>query len=374
MNIDKQYIFVDESGNTHLPETPDNGHDYYVIAGLLVPSIGLSTSLTAAQEIVVRHAGNGELKSSNIGNNSDRRRRILREIGAANFRYYCLVVDKNRIWRDSGLRWKPSFYKFLHRMFYGRIKGAFLEMQIIADQYGRTEFMDSFKTYIGQMGSLFETFTFESSETNPFLQLADVVAGSVRRVYSGEDQADIFATVGNTRIPIEEWPPKDAWGEQPPEQSQYDEAIRGISLRAVRDYIERNLGSDDEDALLRAHTFRYLLFRFEEDPQQYVYRSEIISYLRAVTRTEMSEQSLTTKIIADARDSDVIIASTDAGIKIPYDAQDLSNWMSRVESQVAPYLRRVEKARQLIWLASNQQHDIATANRFPALSKYLGIQ
>ena len=372
MNDDRQYVFVDESGSTHIPDTPDIDHDYYVIAGLLIPSAELPTSIASAQEIVFRHAGSGELKSSNIGNNSDRRKRILQEMGDANFRYYCLVVDKNRIWRDSGLRWKPSFYKFLHRMFYSRIKEAFMEMQIIADQYGRSEFMDSFKTYIGQMGSLFETFTFQPSHTTPLLQLADIVAGSVRRVYSGEDQADIFAVTGNRKIPIEEWPPKEAWDEKPPEKSQYDEAIRGIALRAVREYIEKNLGSDKEDDLLRAQAFRYLLFRFEEDPQKYVFRHEIVLHLRAVTKTELSEQTLTTKIIADARDSDVIIASTDAGIKIPYDALDLNNWMARTESQVAPYLRRVDKARKLIWIASNQQHDIVNENSFPWLFKYLG--
>jgi len=367
----EQYIFVDESGDTNLSDVPGENHDYYVITGVIIPASDLTSATTCAQEIVERHAGDGELKSSNIGGRSSRRQQILEEMAVAKFQYYCLVVDKNRIWRDSGLRWKPSFYKFLHRMFYSRIKGAFLEMTIIADDYGRSEFKQSFRKYILELGSLFETFEFKDSRSSPFLQLADVVAGTVRRAYSENDPPEILAKLGCQYPIIEEWPPKEAWGRETPENSQYDEAIRGISLRNIREYVESNLASDEEDAQLRAHAFRYLLARFDLEPEQYVKRAEIVSHIADVLCVNLSEQMLTTKIFADARDNGVILSSTDAGIKIPYNAKDLSDWMQRVESQVAPYLRRVEDARRTILLASNQKYDIAAAAHFPALCKYL---
>ncbi len=59
----------------------------------------------------------------------------------------------------------------------------------------------------------------------------------------------------------------------------FDETITGISLKAAREYVERQLGSDEPDDNLRAHAVRYLLLRFEQNPEEFVYRSEIISYL-----------------------------------------------------------------------------------------------
>jgi hypothetical protein len=145
-------------------------------------------------------------------------------------------------------------------------------------------------------------------------------------------------------------------------------------VRNIRDYVEANLASDEEDAQLRAYAFRYLLARFDIEPEQYVKRAEIVDHITDVLGIKLSEQMLTTKIFADARDNGVILSSTDAGIKIPYSAKDLSDWMLRVESQVAPYLRRVEEARRTILLASNQKHDIAAAAHFPALCRYLNVQ
>lgn len=368
----RQHIFVDESGGTDLPNEESGVGDYYVIAGVIIPADSHAELTRAAEQIVSEHAGTGELKSSSIGGNTDRRRRVLQDIARHKFAFYSLVVNKARIWRDSGLQWRPSFYKFLHRMFYAQIKRAFLEVEILADQHGRSAFMESFKTYISDLGSLFDTFEFASSRANPPLQLADVIAGTIRRVYTGEESREILEILGHPRLPVEEWPPRASWDNDLIETSQFDEAIRGISLRAARSYVESHIGSDDIDDQLRAHAFRYLLIRFEEDPQEYVLRSEVLEYLRSVTRQNMTETTLTSKVFADARDSGVIIASTDAGVKIPYDASDLREWMARTESQVAPYLRRVEEARRIILLASHNQHDIAAATSFPALSRYLG--
>lgn len=364
-------VFVDESGGTNLPFEGQSPRDYYVIAGILFPEAEFPRYSDAAKSIVRNHARDGELKSSSLGSNVARRERVLRDIAENQFPFYCLVVNKARIWRDSGLRWRPSFYKFLHRMFYSQIKGAFVGIQALADQYGRSEFMDSFKSYMEEQATLFDRFEFAPSSDVPLLQIADVVAGSVRRVYMHEDPFELLSILGYPSAPIEEWPPTASWDEDTDLATEFDEAITGIALRAAREYVETHLVSTDEDDLLRAYALRYLLFRFHQNPEEYVLRAEVVAYLQQAIGVSIAEQTLSIKIFADARDKGVIVASTDKGVKIPFGARDLHAWMSRTESQVAPYLRRVEAARRCILIASNNQHDIVDPASFPELSKYL---
>jgi hypothetical protein len=365
-------VFVDESGGTDLPLVGQDSPDFYVIAGIFYPETDHPRCSLAAEAIVRKYAGLGELKSSNLGSKTARRENILRDIAENRLPFYCLVVDKARIWRDSGLRWRPSFYKFLHRMFYSQIRGASLGIRVLADQYGRSEFMESFKRYMDDHATLFDSFEFAPSSQAPLLQIADVLAGTVRRVFMQQDSRELLRILGYPSAPIEEWPPAAAWDKAPDAPTEFDDAITGIALQAARKYVERHLGSDDEDDRLRAHAIRYLLFRFEQDPDEYILRAEITAHLDQATGVSISEQTLSTKVFADARDSDVIMASTDKGVKIPFGARDLRAWMARTESQVVPYLRRVEAARRLILIASNNQHDIVDPANFPALSKYLG--
>jgi SpoVK/Ycf46/Vps4 family AAA+-type ATPase len=80
---------------------------------------------------------------------------------------------------------------------------------------------------------------------------------------------------------------------------------------------------------------------------------------------------VTTNIIASARDEEVIIVSTEKGYKIPHDCKDCLKWTEHVKNQSIPYLQRLEKARNKLLLATNNRFDIADANIFPALSRYL---
>lgn len=367
-----ELVFVDESGGTDLPSEGEGAPDFYVISGLFFPEADLSRYASAADKIVQNYAGLGELKSSNIGSNTTRRASILKDIAECQIPIYCLVVNKDRILRDSGLRFRPSFYKFLHRMFYSQISGAFIGIRVQADQYGRSAFMESFKQYIDDLGTLFNSFEFAPSSEVPLLQLADVVAGTVRRVYLKQDSRELLNILGYPTIPIEEWPPSALRGELPDTNTEFDNAITAIALQAARNYVEKHLDNEGEDDRLRAQAIRYLLYRFEQDPEDYVRRSEITTHLERTTGITMSEQTLSTKVFADARDSDVIVVSTDKGVKIPFGARDLQAWMTRTESQVAPYLRRVEAVRQRVLLASHNQHDIADPAIFPELSRYLG--
>jgi hypothetical protein len=366
-----KHVYVDESGSPHLAEESQDAQDHYVICAIVAEGEKHLSKINSAEKIVNRHACTGELKSSNIGSASSRRKQILTDIFNEKLNAFCLVIDKKRVWRDSGLRFKPSFYKFLHRMFYNRLKSSSLEISVYADEYGHSEFMASFEKYISSETSLLECFQFLRSQETPLIQIADVIAGSVRRIFEGKDHASLMPDHGHKSLVIEEWPPREAAQDELLATQDVDLVVRSISLRNARLYVEKMMLSDDSESILRANAIRYLLWRFEMNPTEYIHRQEIVDHIYGICSTTLNPAQLTTRVFADARDNNVIIASSDGGVKIPFAADDLRRWMSRTESQVAPYLRRAGKARNTILIASDHRHDIASEDAFPELSRYL---
>jgi Protein of unknown function (DUF3800) len=365
-----EHVFVDESGSADLPgadETPD----FYVICGILLPAQDLNNSQQTAQGIVRKHAGLGLLKSSSIGANSERRSRVLEDIGKENFPFYCLLVDKTRVWKDSGLQWKSVFYKFLHRMFYARIKGVFVGINVVADKYGQSHFMESFKKYIEDRSSLFDRFDFRTSQDVPLLQIADVIAGTIRRVYLKEDSVEILEPLGYPSVPIEEWPPTlTPLAPRTAGPHEYDGLVLQLALDAAKKFVEAQIDSENETSRLQAETIRYLLYRLYLNPEEYVYRAEITDHLHERTGTKLNETTFSTTVLAIARDHGVLLASTERGVKIPSRTHDLQEWVTRANAQVVPYLERIEDARNRILLATGNQYDIVDPHTFPDLSKY----
>lgn len=369
-----RYIFVDESGDTTLTEPSTDFLSFYVIATIMVEPNNLKLCEGKAKEIVFMHAGSGELKSSSIGSNIQRRRQILKNIAESGFQYYCLVIDKDKILRESGLRYRPVFYKFLHRIFYSRIQQSYLGLNVTADRHGESRFMKSFENYIYSFSNLFNKFQFRPSKEIPLLQIADVIAGSIRRIYRGDDPSELLDILNYPSFSLEEWPPSFNRFVQPTSNTSSEKnnvLIRQIALNCAKEFIESNLSSLDKTTQLQAEAINYLLRKYFEDSHQYIFRAEIADYLSNISGENISEHVLSTQILAPARDAGVIIASTDRGVKIPYDSNDFREWINRVNSQIVPYLKRLEKARNTILIASNNQFDIVSLSLFPDLFKYI---
>lgn len=365
-----EYIFVDESGNTDI-----NGTAFYVICGVLCPSSAVEEFKESANSIVTKHAGSGELKSSTIGGELNRRKRILTDIAECSFSFYCLVVDKSKVFQDSGLYWKRSFYKFLHRMFYNRIVGSFTEIRVLSDVYGKTDFMTSFKAYIQDKGGLFNNLDFQPSSEVPLLQIADVIGGSVRRVFEKNDPKCTLDIIGYPSAPIELWPPlsSDLSSWTPADISEHDKLVYELSVSSATKFTEANITSPDIEKQIQAEGIRYLLLRFQQNPKEYVFRNEVIEHLKSRFNASLSDQVLSSRVIAPARDAGVILASTEKGVKIAYSAQDLHDWIKRVNSQTVPYLDRVQIARNKLLMASHSNYDIIDPELFPSLVKYFRL-
>ena len=107
------HVFLDEFGNSNLDDSKVGNSTHFIIAAILVPESKVRLLTNSVEEIRERFFQKGEIKSKNVGNNHKRRLLILKELVKLDFNILLLVVDKQKIRKESGLQYKRSFYKFL---------------------------------------------------------------------------------------------------------------------------------------------------------------------------------------------------------------------------------------------------------------------
>lgn len=107
-DFDKQYAFIDEYGNYGFDFTKSGVSTHFIISAIIVDESKLSELEKAVENIRKIYFQSGEMKSSGIGKKHKRREKILSEIATLNFHHYSVVIDKRKIFTDSGLMYKKS--------------------------------------------------------------------------------------------------------------------------------------------------------------------------------------------------------------------------------------------------------------------------
>lgn len=208
----ERFVFVDESGDPDIEISKEGTSDYFVLSAVIVDKDKLENQLEEALLIIDRFFPRGQIKSSKIGGNLPRRQRILEEVAQLSFTHYSQVIDKSLVLSDSGLRYRRSFVKFINRILYENLFESFSDIRVIADQHGTSDFMLGFADYLQRRlpQRLFERSTFEFADSidHPFIQIADLVAGTINRCYRGQDPMDLLQLLRDHTIIIDEWPPR----------------------------------------------------------------------------------------------------------------------------------------------------------------------
>ena len=367
--ISNRIIFIDESGDVTLPKKKD-AKDTYVICSVFIVEEHYDRIKRLADLIIKKHAGTGELKSSTIGNNTERRKNILRDIFQLEIMCYCLIIEKDSIWNDTGLSYKKSFYKFCHKLLYDTIRQTNISFQVVIDYFGSTEFMNGFTRYIDDQSYLFEQTRYAASDKEPLIQIADVIAGTVRRYCMDKEDSSVHQTGGESLI-VDYWPPSNSTlnlvHTDLKDNTDFDVIVRDYCLTQAKSFIEENIDSKDLTTVVAVQTVLYMLREYYINPNKCIYKRSIAEYLHNKGYRRFNERKLFSKL----RDEGLIISSTENGVKIPSGTEDIKNWISRVDSQITPYLRRVDQARKQLLLTSNCKYDIVPLDTHNVLHKAL---
>ncbi|MFC1579550.1 DUF3800 domain-containing protein [Thermodesulfobacteriota bacterium] len=376
--IGSRHVFIDESGDPNLATGSSGVSDYFVLSAVIVDTGKVPEGEASVRKIVDRFFPKGELKSSRIGSNTRRRLQILEAIADLDFKHYSHVIDKTKIFVDSPLRFRRTFVKFINRAMYSRLFESFSDLHVVADKHGTSDFMLGFAEYLKNRipRRLFATssFKFVDSRSNPFIQVADIIAGSILRAYSGRDQIEILRPLRRQTILIDEWPPRVPIPpaiEELPEQEWLDYTVRLNAVRHAGSFIDENSGSRDLELAAQVSAVQYLLYHFRSiDPEDYIPTALMHEHLGQLG-FDLSLRAVRERVIGRLRDQGVIIASARSGIKLPFSVEDLHAYAEMVGSIVVPYLRRLEKARKHYLLATEGSLDIVSRERQPDLNKFL---
>jgi Protein of unknown function (DUF3800) len=377
--------FVDEYGNNSFDFSSQGSH--FIVSAILIDEDKQGDIEAEIEVIRKKYFQKGEMKSSGVGSNDQRRLIILRELIKIDFRIYSIVVDKREL-SGEGFKYKASFYKFLNGIVYNELFKTYPDLKLTVDEFGRNEFMRGFKKYVldNHKPDLFSgsEFYFSGSAKSVLIQLADFISGTLGRCYDETKQSAnsaIFEEIINFKLPNIRFFPESNRTliyDTNHGDSSYDETIANYSVNLARVFIEKKEGKVklSQQEIDQIHCVKLLLLYFRNfDHKKYISAKEIISHLNIGRKEEMQDQYFRTNVVAKLRDVGIIIASNSSGnrkgYKLPSCSEDLYNFINHGNSMIIPMLSRIKRCRDGIKLVTMNKLDILDKEEYKTLKNLL---
>jgi hypothetical protein len=379
--MNTKYAYVDEFGAFGYNFESEGCSTHFIITAIIVDENDISMVKQNVEIIRDKYFHNGEIKSSRIGRDHRKRISILNELKVLPFKIFALVCDKRRIYEQSGLRFKPSFYKFINNLVYQELRTSFSNLVITADEVGENDYLQSFAKYIREREiplSLFDKslFRFDNSKDNLIIQVADIIAGSLAYNYDEHKKEkangnNYISILSSKILMIKEFPQtfENFNIEQNDSNPQYNAQIADICYRKAKFFMETHKGSDELEIKQQLAVLDYLLFRFmNRSPRKYIPTKELINQLCYLGFDRMSIQAFRAKIIAKLRDNEVVISSSPDGYKIPSSEEELEDFINRGKTIILPMLSRLKKCNDIIKLGTSGGIDLFQRAEYQVLA------
>jgi hypothetical protein len=261
----------------------------FIVSAILVDKYAESLLEQAIENVRRKYFQSGEMKSSKVGDNDERRVLILNELCRLNFKVYAVVVDKKKLY-GQGFRYKQSFYKKLHSLVDRELYKLFPNLQVTSDEHGTKEFMEGFIAYINKnhIPDLFNQsgFRFIKSHHSLIIQLADFISGTLGRCFDYNKKSPLKETFIRTLKPnvldIFEWP-----YDRPPltfdsslTGSSHDSVIAELSINLARQFISQKDNSKVPMEIDQTNCLKFLLFYYLQiNSRRFVSTLEIKNHL-----------------------------------------------------------------------------------------------
>lgn len=379
--MDRQLAFLDEFGSFGYSFDEDGVTTHFIVTAIIINQKDLPRIEAELEQVRSRNFQTGEIKSSNVGNNHNRRKRILSELNRIDFYIYSFVIDKRKL-HSTGLQYRDSFYKFLTGLVEKKLFLAYPQLKLTADNIGDKEFMDGFVRYVkkNHIPDLFNysEFGFIDSKSSLLIQLADFITGSIARAFDQTvftDQGEVFIRIIRNRIiDIIEWPrdiePYIYNFDIERQRVELDSIISEQAIILAKSFIRKNHKSKDNEIIDQVNTLKFLLFYFRYvSYSKYVSTFELTKNVEKLTSRKVSEQYFRSRIIAKLRDSGLLIASSSKGYKLPANRNDLFDFINHSNQIIKPLLERMDKCRKHIKLATKNELDLYDEQEYRYLQR-----
>ena len=369
--------FADEFGNNSFDFKTQGSH--FIIATVICKNENLEKVQKDIDALRKKHNfQTGEMKSSGVGPNHSRRKRILEDIAKMDISIYAVIVDKRKL-DGKGFAIKKSFYKYLNNLLYKELYRTFTNIELFVDEHGGNDFMLEFKKYVekNHERNLFSgsEFYIQNSKQSYFIQLADFVAGSLGYIFDqskkSENSQD-FANILEPKISSLNFFPKELSFQELVETNideTFDPQIASVCYNRIQNFIENETGSDQQKTDQINFLKLLLLFQRANAKNRYVSTKEIFSHLNQSRHENLKQEYFRSKVVGNLRDKGILIASSNSGYKIPSSSEDLENFIKHGKRILLPMLNRIKVARETIKLATNNDLDILDKEIFIELKQ-----
>lgn len=377
-----KYAFIDEFGAFGYDFNNSGCTTHFIIVAVVVDENNLSELSEGVEIIRKKYFQQREIKSSKIGRNHKRRISILNELKQLPFHVFAFVCDKRRIYENSGLRYKQSFYKFLNNIVHQELRIAYSNLIITADEVGGNDYLKSFAAYVRSKEiplDLFDKslFRFENSKHSVIIQVADIICGSLAYHYDVQKNTEIDgynyqSLLSDKILRIKEFPETfDTFNvSQNDLNSEYNSEIADICYRKAKYFIETHSNTEDAEVKQQISVLNYLLFRFmNKSPRKYIPTKELINQLVYLGYDKLSVQTFRNKIIAKLRDNEVIISSSTGGYKIPSTEKELYDFVNHGKSIIMPMMSRLKTCNDVIRMGTNGKINLFEKTEYQSLAK-----
>ncbi len=375
MNRERIYAYIDEFGAYGFDFEKDNVSTHFIVAATIVNETDKENVITSVEQIRKHFFQKGEIKSRNVGANHKRRKAILSQLLLLPIRYIVLVVDKEKIFENGGLRKsKTVFYKFLNEHLFHTLRNSYSHIEICADEAGDNEYQKSFISYVKkktgatQLSLIDEsTFGFDNSRQNVLIQVSDFIAGSLAYNYDRKklilaDGNDYVEYIANKTNMIKHFPRKfeEMLEDTKSFRAGEDEPqIMSICYRKALSVLQELENKDDDNDKIQFLVLNYLLFRFTSNSTRtYISTQELKQFLSDNGFDMKSDQTFRNKVIGKLRDKGVILASSPKGYRIPKSRKDIENYINHDKNVILPMISRLKKCYEGITTGSNGEIDL----------------
>lgn len=382
--MERVFAFTDESGAFGWKLDNPKVSTALVICAVLIEESNFSALERSLEEIREKHFQKGEMKSSKVGNDHARRRKILTDLMKLPFHIFVVIIDKTKlVSHKGGLQYKESFYKFANNIVHKSLTRARPRLTIVADQIGGNEYMRSFADYVDSNQSKITLFSendfmFMDSRKSIFIQLADFLAGTFAYEYDPHmrtPRTPAYHKILHKKIVGFEIFPKsyETFSFDDPLSDDLDQQIALLCFKQAVNFV--HLHENDEEVTIQCQVIilEYLLDKFMNySTDGYTSTNELKRQLSGTEFADISTQSFRTRIISQLRDNGVIISGSSAkkGYKIPSSLHEVQDFFSHGTSIIGPMLERLSICRNLIKLSTLGKVDLFENTVYLSLKKY----
>lgn len=136
--------------------------------------------------------------------------RVLRELSLLEYQWAAAVFDKRKL-RSPGFADPTTLYRYAFQFLIGDLLMTAWEADLVIDQSSSTTFQKQMEHYLRAQNSglpigRLADIKFADSTKQRLIQLADLVAGAVRRRVAGENRP--FNEIEHQMINVQYWPPR----------------------------------------------------------------------------------------------------------------------------------------------------------------------